>query len=317
MDYDVINAAIADIVLISKRYCESNGYDESLFERLVIALLGFYLTFGPEIFKKINVVLDSLKIYQCDAEEECIQIKKSICQSDLNPSLNPGTMWDYKYDCYSGNFIGAIPKIVYLKLDTITDALSLAHELSHVLEGVTAKKIYEDNNSFNLLRGFSKVGIRKIDNATLIESHGMTELITVTIENKILNSLSKLDVDQIINPMIKGFISELKKTKEKNIMTSGYVMMAAAFKDLIDNYCFFDLIKKYYYETQQEEFIEEFNNFDKNLNFQTLIKYADELFFSDFDYNEVMYYAPYIQKQIDIFSKTTGFKPDKRIIVLV
>ena len=43
MDYSVINAAIDDIVYIVNDYNKTRGYSVSLCERLVIALLGYYI----------------------------------------------------------------------------------------------------------------------------------------------------------------------------------------------------------------------------------------------------------------------------------
>ena len=54
MDYGLINEVIGDIIKIVNAYNKDKNYDYSVTSKLVIVLLGYYLTFGPEIFEKIN-----------------------------------------------------------------------------------------------------------------------------------------------------------------------------------------------------------------------------------------------------------------------
>lgn len=312
MDYEILNTVVSEIVSIVNLYNKRHGYDVSLCERMVLALLGYYLVFGPEIFEKIDLILDSLLIYQCETENELENVLLKYRPFIKEYTTNPGTIWDFKY--HNNKFIGAIPVIFYLKDNLIINTFSLAHEISHVIEGLSAEVVNETKDTFELNIGFSDSVVYKSDSLMKIEKQGMTELITITIENKMLNEFLKLDVDKINNCLVKEFLEQLKKYKNKNIMLDSYTVMAFMFKDFIGNDYIFELIKKYYYENQREFFIEEYNSLNENLNFEKLIKYAEKVFREEVD---PFYFMGIVQNELDILNRATGVETDKRILLFV
>lgn len=314
MDYDVINGAIDDIVWIVNQYNKEHGYDVSLCERLVLALLGYYLAFGPEIFDKINVVLEQLKIYQCSSELTCLMKKKELRPDDQKPDACPGTMWDYYFD-KNRKFIGATPSIIYYIRNLFADVFVLVHELAHTLEGVKGSIIYENDEEIKFKYGFGEYLVDKSRTGFQKEGHGMTELITVMIENKVYREFAKLDVEKIDNPLVKEFLNTLIRNKKFGIMLDSYIVMSALFKDLIDNDRFFELIKKYYFENEREFFIEEFDSWDERLSLKKIAYYADKVY--DEDLYNVSYYAGPIRKQLEVVNEVTGFKPDTKMLIMV
>lgn len=314
MDYYVINGAINDIVWIVNQYNKEHGYDVSLCEKLVLALLGYYLAFGADIFTNIDVVLEQLKIYQCESELRCILKKKELVPDDKMPDANPGTKWDYCYD-KNKKFIGAIPTIIFYEKDMLQDVFTLVHELSHTLEGVNGSIIYETDTEIKFKYGFGEYFVDKNRTGFKKEGHGMTELITITIENKVLREFRKLDPSMIVNPLVKEFIEKIKKYQDRNILLNSYGIMASLFKDLIDNEAFFELIRKYYYENEREFFIEEFNSWDERLDLKKICYYVEQVYNED-EYN-VFYYAGPIRKQLEVVNEVTGFEPDNKMLIMI
>lgn len=314
MDYDVINKAIEDIVCIVNQYNRKKGYEIEICEDLLMALVGYYVTFGPEIFKMIDVVLEQLNIYKCNTELSCISKKQELRpEYDLQDS-NPGTTWDYVFDD-NNRFVGAIPNIVYYKRTDIQDVFVLVHELSHTLEGVKAEVLYENDAEIKVKHGFGEYLFTKGRVGLKLEGHGMTELATVTIENRILKDLLKLDESMIDNLFVKEFIRRLKQYSNSNVMLNSYGLMSVLFKDLIDNERFFELLRKYYYENEREFLAEEYEAMDERLSFEKIAYYADRIWSEEF--NDIFYYSGPIQRQLDVLNQVTGFVPDQKILIIV
>lgn len=314
MDYDVINSAIEDIVCIVNRYNRTREYDIEVAEKLFLALFGYFISFGPEIFTKIDVVLEQLRLHKCNSDEECREKKLELRPDEVSPSSDPALTWDY---CYDDNrkFIGAIPNIVYSDDDSIQVVFSMIHEISHALEGVEATILYETDEEMKLRHGFGEYLVNKGRTGCVSKNHGMTELITVTIENKIFRDLCQLDETKIVNQYVSEFLSKLKKRRCISNLIDSYGLMATAFKDLIDNDCFFELIKKYYYENQRELFIAEFNGLDERLSFQKLMLYADSIYQERI--SDLFYYMEPIRKQLQILNEATGFTPEQKLLIFV
>lgn len=314
MDYEIINSAISDIIKIVNNYNKEKKYDVVLCEKLVIVLLGYYLVFGPEIFQKINLILETLNIYQCDLKQEYQSVVDKI-----NAEAGDGhkycliSMFDYKYQ--DNRFIGAVPNIIFIQKNILSDVLSIAHELSHVLEGVSAKIIIENKEFFCYEHVFEEVKVIKDNNACFRKNHGFKELVTTGVENKIMQSFLKLDKEQIDSIIIKDFLEQIKCYKGKTTLVYSYETLHLVFKDLFDNECFWDLIKKYYYENQPELLEVEFNSYANGLDLKVLINCAEHLLLSNID--EMNYYGNMVKKQVELFSEVTNFKPDKSILILV
>lgn len=318
MNYDVINQAVEDIVSIVNYYNRSLHYSVSVCEKLVVTLLGYYLVFGASIFEKINVLLEQLRICECSNEEEYKKQFRNIHstggEGELFFTFNPVVIWDYQYD-KEKQFIGAIPYILYVSDNRVTDVLTLSHELSHVLDGVSAKVIDENDSFFTIQQSFTRVFVRKEDNLMRIEEQGFSELVTVTIENRILNALLALEEDKIQSPIIKEFIQSLQFYKGKNVLSRSYLEMSGLFKDFMDNDVFFSLLKKYYYANDEDGFEAEFNSFDPELSYRKIKRCAVHM--SSLHYDEVMYYNRTLRQQIEIFNRATHFEPDQRFLIMV
>lgn len=315
MDYAIINESIEEISTLVSQYKEKKGYSNTLSEKLIISLLGYYLAFGPEVFKRIKVALDGADIHEFQTEEDYIAFKDALTpESKGYNTADPGTYWDYKYD-ENKNFIGAKPIVMYSVVSKFQDVFSLTHELSHVIEGTSAKVISEDETNLVIKNGFTERNIDKKTNMFKSTQEGITELLTVAIENKILREFLKLDPTQITNICVKNFLEENNCYQTSNVMLRSYDSMAALFKDLIDNDAFFDLIKKYHYENQAESIIDEFNSLDPRLSFNKIVAYAEQTYKENI--SSAFYYSKSIQKQIDIFNEATDAKPDKRLIIVI
>lgn len=314
MEYDILNSAVEDIVYIVNQYNKDKGYDVSLCEKLVLVLLGYYMAFGPEIFKKIDTVLNALEIHQCKDQEELIKLKKSLRPYATSVDPNPGMIWNHIYD-RNNKFIGSIPIIFFYNEGLIPDVFSLGHELSHALEGTSAQVLEETDTELKLKHGMGTYLVDKKTNRYKPKGHGMTELITIAIENKILREYLKLDPQQITNPMVKDFVGQLKSYQNNNVLLNSYSIMSGLFKDLIDSETFFDIVKRNYYDNNQETLIEEFDSMDPRLSLGRLRQYADKV--SGGEYSEAMYYAGPIQKQLDILNEKTGATPDKRLLLVI
>ena len=73
MDYDIINQVYEEIIGIVNDYTRRKNCEYEVARKLSFSLLGYYLVFGPEIFSKLNVLLDSVNIYECISEEDYIE----------------------------------------------------------------------------------------------------------------------------------------------------------------------------------------------------------------------------------------------------
>lgn len=313
MDYSVINAAIDDIVYIVNDYNKTRGYSVSLCERLVIALLGYYIVFGPSIFEKINIILESLEIYECNSEDDCCELKSTLVGS-VNSNSNPATSWDFKYD-ENKKFIGAIPRIIYTKRDIVCDSFNLIHELSHVIEGTSGKVIKEDEKHFKYKQSLCEVVVVKNNNSFFVNNIGIVELITIMIENKFFKEFLKLDVGMIDNCIVREFLQRINIYKNKNVLLDSYSITSTMFSDLINNDYFFELVKKYYYNGERELFALEYESYGDGLSFKVLVNCAEHLISGEL--YDVMYYTNILNKQIELFNKYSSYIPDKRILLFV
>lgn len=317
MDYDTLNTAISEIVYIVNDYNKKHNYTVSVCEDLVVALTGYYLAFGPSIFSKIGQVLSALEIHQADTKNECAEIKTQIRPNESNFEDDfPETIWELKCDPQTNKFLGAIPHIVYDKDNPEDATLTLAHELSHTLEGCTGQVIREDEHTITIRVGFSELTYDK-ETGLAFDGYGrgMTELITVTVENKVLREYSKLDPDNIENPLIKGFVQKANQANPGQTLAKSYLIMSGIFKDLIDNENFFDIIKERYYETDQEGFKEDFESLDSRLNFKNLTSYVEQIHNARGDAGKALRVAPEVQSQLDILNEATNSKPTKSLVL--
>lgn len=318
MDYNTINQVMEEIILIVNNYNKSKGYSVSVCEKLALALLGYYLVFGVSIFSKINIILDSLCILECETKdkymEALVRINENIKDDTLAMRYNPVTVWDYKYD-NNKKFRGAIPYIVYVESSKISDVFNVIHELSHTLDGLSASVEAEDEDLLTIKQSFARVLVKKINNSSRIEEQGFTELITISVENRTLQEFLKLDEDKVSSPLLKDFLTGLKSYRERNVLCNSYGIMAACFKDLIDNDEFINLIAKYYYDNNEELFEEEFNSYDRNLSYRQVKNCAIHLAHGGM--SEVFYYSNILKEQIALFSKATKFESDNRMLILV
>lgn len=321
MDYEIINCAIEDITKIVSAYNKDRKYSKDICDALTVALLGYYITFGPEIFKKINQVLEALVIKDFENYEKLKNCRLEDYEKIYgHPNVTiynqlivtDGCRWDFRYDA-KNKFIGAIPCIYFVKKDFVSNANILIHELSHALEGTSKKYTEDDENVY--IKGIPSMTLNKHTGLTKeMVNVGLLELLTAIIENKIIKSLIELDDTRIENETIKKYIKLTRQFKNKNILVESYIDMMAICKDFIDNDAFFELIKKYFYEQEIEMFEEEYNAISDGLNFKVLKVVANSLVRGDIDFLKA---STIISKQAKIFNEATGFKPDKRILVLV
>ncbi len=321
MDYDIINQVYEEIIGIVNDYTRRKNCEYEVARKLSFSLLGYYLVFGTEIFSKLNVLLDSVNIYECISEEDyrerAFEVAPRLRENQNVFRYNPITIWDYKYDDEK-NFLGGIPNVIYMKEElTIDNVLSIVHELSHGLEGVSASIISEDENTVFVNQGFTCIGINKETNRFRANDSGFIELMAISLENRVLNALLKLEAKKITSPLLKEFLEEIKTYKGKNVMTKSYDRLNVTFKDFIDNDAFYNLVKKYFYENDEEGFKVEYESYDSRLNYRTL-KSAAQFLASDLeDISTVLYYSEIIMKHAQLFGKATDFEPDKKLLILV
>ncbi len=314
VDYEVLNAAIDDILLIVNSYKKSNNVTVEIAEKLLLVLFGYYVSFGPQIFDKIQEVLECLRIYECEDEMDCLKTKRELIPEYPSNDCYPGTMWDYHYAKSNNEFIGAIPTIVYYRINLLQDVFVLVHELSHTLEGCKASVIYEDENLIKIKQCFSEYTITKNKTGFKKQGIGMTEFVTVAIENRILSDLVKLDAEQINNVFVRDFLSGLRRYKSVNSLLDSYSLMSGAFKDLLTSDIFFELIKKYYFENEIEIMIEEFDALGNGLSLERIIKLI-ELVYTD-ESNAFSRFES-IHREMKLFRETTGVEEDKRLILVI
>ena len=320
MDYDIINQVYGEIIEIVNAYVRRTKCSYEVARKLSFALFGYYLVMGPEIFKKINVVLDAVHIYETTSEDEyCkkVDITRFHDGYDVEVKCNPVTMWEYKIDS-NNKFLGGVPKIVYMCSNDSCNVLSIVHELSHVLEGVDAVVTREDREYVYIKQGFANVVGKKASKYFKIEDGGgFSELAAISLENRVLKEMLKLDVEQIVSPLLKEFLNGIQQYKEQNAMAKSYMELSTTFKDFIDNDTFFALLKKYFYEADEEGFKAEYESLSPALNYSSLKHSADVLAFNLTSLKQLMIYIDIVLKQVGTFSLATGFVQEKKLLILV
>lgn len=316
MDYDIINQVYEEIISIINNYVRRTNCSYEIARKLSFTLLGYYLVMGPEVFSKINTVLDDLVIFEFQDKKAYSEKLNGIKGSEIETEYNPSLTWDYKFD-EKNKFLGGIPYILYMQGDEFGDVLSLVHEFSHALEATGGEVLKEDDKFLYISQGFGIIKVRKETNAFSVERHGFSELVASSLETKVAKKLTVLDSDKLTNPLLKEFITSIKEFKGKNILARSYELLSAAFKDLMDNDEFFKLITKYFYANLEDAFMDEYNAFDKSLNYYILKNGAERLEDPDKEYAEAQYYTDRVRGQEAIFSKATNFTPDSRILILV
>lgn len=316
MDYEIINAAIKDIISLINYYNRDNRFSLEVCEYLVMVFLGYYLVFGEEIFAKINTVLEVVQIDCCLNKEDYIKVTSSLFKDEDYDFTDyyPITLWDFKYG-ENGNFRGAIPHILFLKEEDVQNFLNLSHEFSHCLEGVKAKIVKEDDKTLEYISSFTNVLINKGSNLTKFESLGMAELLTVCIENRILKSLIELDEAQIENPIVKSFLGKLNKYKGMSVLANSYTTMSALFKDFFDNDNFFELVKNYYYDNSEDDFKEGFNHLEDGLSYDKFKMCVVKLYRANIE--DLAYYGNIIREQARILNKNKKEDGIKKLLIMV
>lgn len=320
MEYDIINQVYEEIISIVNRYVRRTNCDYDVARKLSFALLGYYLVFGAGIFNKLNVLLDSVKIYQCSSKKEysdtLIEIAPRIEKIKDELLFNPITIWDYKYDA-DNKFLGGIPYIFYMSDNEISDVLSLAHEMSHGLEGTSATVVKEDDETVCISQGFTKITVNKDSNSFTEDNSGFIEVVTSSLETRILRSFLKLDISKITSPLLREFLSEIAKYKSKNVMSSSYELMNSIFKDLTDNDEFYNLIKEFFYDNNEEGFKARYEAYGNGLYYNILKEAAAYLSKDGISASSAMYYRDIVARQAAKFNQVTGYEPDKKLLILV
>ena len=317
MDYVIINQVIKEIISLTNYYNRDGKFSLDVCEKLVVVLLGYYLTFGTDIFKKINEIMEQLQIHIFNSSNEYKDCFSKYVGEDYCLGMtecNPVTFWDYKYD-NKGMFRGAIPHIFMISIDDVNDALTISHELSHSIDGLAASVIEENEEIFIYRISFTQVKVIKKNNISRILDRGFAELITVNIENRILDSWLKLDVSQIESSIVKDFLVKLKSYRGKNVIVRSYCLMSSLFKDLFDNDDFFSLIKKFYYDNDEDNFELGFNSLADGLSFDKLKRCANHLM--DCDINDVIYYGKVLNEQLKILNGKSKEEGIKKLLFIV
>lgn len=314
MDYEVINAAIGEIISIVKN-SKKEYYNERLMENLTTVLLGYYLVFGPNIFKTIVEVLETLNIYRCEDDFDYICKIKAVDNTIPNETitLQPITIMSNVSD-KNGRFIGCLPYIVYKKGNDCDEILSIGHELSHVIDAAHGEILKHDDGTCDVNIAYSRMHLdsKNINNCTQVEK-GFGEFGAVIVENKILEALKALDPNKIDYDFIKLAIYDLDMNKGN--ISDGYTMRYIAFKDLVDNPAFFELMKKYYHEkNSEEEFEKAYEALGSDLSYKRLKCYIMNMFSLDrqFDYLD---YCERIRKEVVRFNKNTQYEVKKEFVI--
>lgn len=314
MDYEVINAAIKDIISLVNYFNKDNVYKEDLMEELVIALLGYYLVFGPSLFEQIKVLLEQLHIHRYEGKNDYFKIIEKINDKVEKPNVSPVMICEYVYKD-NKMVAGVIPHILIPQSNSFMEIDNMIHELSHALQLTKADVLREDEEEFVYQQGFSKVTMVKKDNSTLIENGAFSEFITVCIENRIINALLSLDLDKVDNSFIKSILGEFKRLKGRNVLTDSYSTFQAVGKDLMDNDTFFALIKKYYYSNECEIFEEEFDSYTEEVKLKNIMGLVRSIDNDNF-YN-MMLAIETMNKKIRLFNKATNYVPSSSLVLIV
>ncbi len=314
MNYEIINDAINDIIRLVNCYNQRHNYSVELCEELVVSLLGYYLVFGPSLFKKINELLEQLHIHRYESGNDYFKIMGEINSQVEKSYVSPVMVCEYIYG--NGKMVkGVIPHILIPYSDSFMEIDNMVHELSHALQLTESKVLREDEKEFVYQQGFSRVTMVKENNSTLIENGAFSEFITVCIENRIINALFSLDGDKVNNKFVKRILGEFKKLNGHNVLTDSYSTFQAVGKDLMDNDIFFSLIKKYYYENECEIFEEEFDSYSEEVKLKNIMRLIRKIDNDNF-YN-IMLAIETIKKKIDLFNKATNFVPDSSLILVI
>ncbi len=320
MDYSIINQVYEEIINIVNDYVQKTNCEYEVARKLSFALLGYYLVFGADIFSKLNILLDSIQIYECISEEDyrekAFEIAPKLRERQQTFRYNPITIWDYRYD-EENKFLGGIPNVVYMKGSTIDNVLSITHEMSHGLEGISATVSKEDNNYVYINQGFTHITINKETNGFMVDEKGFIELVTSSLETRVLTAFLELNENYVTASLLKEFLGEIRQYKGKNVMSRSYDRLSGPFKDFIDNDSFYNLIKKYFYENNEEGFKAEYEAYDSRLKYKVLKSAAEYLASDEEDVFNTLYYSEIVMKHARIFSKATNFEPDKKILILV
>lgn len=316
MNYELINQVYEEIINIVNDYIRRKNCSYEVAKKLSFTLLGYYLVMGPEIFSKINTVLDCLTIYECLDKEEYQNTLNNIKGRTVKSEFNPILTWDYRFDD-ENKFLGAIPYILYLKGGDFENVLSLAHELSHSLEATGASVENESQEDIYISQGFGLIKVEKESGRFEIEIPGFSELVASSVETKIAQSLTSLDANQLTNPLLKEFINSISKYKNKNVLAWSYEILSMTFKDLMDNTAFFNLIKKYFYDNNEIAFKEEYHSYAEGLRYSILKYAAENLENVPKTISDILFYTSSIERQSMLFSQATHFAPDKRLLIIV
>ena len=319
MNYDILNQVYEEIIVIVNSYVRRTNCSYEVARKLSFALFGYYLVFGESIFEKLNIVLDGVNIYETVNDEDYFNTIRNIRPDTSRSSLgyNPITMWDYKYD-EKNRFLGGIPNIIYMRGNDISNVLSISHEISHVLEGTGASVTSENDKRVFIEQGFAKLEVDKESNKFKNENNGFIELCSIAVESRIASSFAKLDASKLNSPLLKEFVRGFDKYKGKNIMSRAYETLGGAFKDLIDNDVFMNLIGKYFYDNNEALFIAEFSAIDPRLKYWSIKRCALNLKdFSFEDLDNIMKNIELLKEQIRIFNEATSFVPDDKLLILV
>lgn len=202
--------------------------------------------------------------------------------------------------------------------DNVTsDVLSLAHEMSHGLEGVSATVVKEDDKTVCISQGFTKITVNKDSNSFMEDNSGFIEVVTSSLETRILRSFLKLDISKITSPLLREFLSEIAKYKSKNVMSSSYELMNSIFKDLTDNDEFYNLIKEFFYDNNEEGFKARYESYENGLYYNIIKEAAAYLSKGDISVSSAMYYRDIVARQAAKFNQVTGYEPDKKLLILV
>ncbi len=316
MDYDIINQVISELVDIVNNYNRKRGYNTFLMEDLLVVLLGYYLVFGSEIFKRIDAVLESLRIHVSYTDDDFRDILKDILPNMFvkGKEVTPLMVYDYKYR-KDGKLLGAVPNIILVSRIRKGRVFDLAHELSHTIEGTSAEILWEDREDFEFSEGFSTFSINKHDGFGPIRNSMFTELITSCIESRIANALKELDPEKIDNEFVSWFVEYIKDTDRK-VVTGSYLFPEMIYKDLFDNEVFFEMIKKYHYQNEHELWEEDFNSYTGGkVRLKELVNLADML--DPLDPIQTMKYQAIIQEKIRVFNQATNCKTSSSLILMI
>lgn len=324
MDYDYLNGIYESIIKIVNEYVAKNYYLKkveipySVASKLSLALLGYYLVLGEDIFKKINIILDSVEIVEYENRDDFAKKASEYQSIRNNEDLGPAFLkWEHRYD-KENNFLGSIPHIHYQQHGLVSDVLSIVHELSHAIEGLGAKVSMESDTSVYIAHGFVVTKYEKSTGNYKSDDMPFVEFVTSSLESRVLQKFLLIDRDKVHSPSLKDFLREAQKGNNKNLdmMSSSTNVSNLLLKDLIENDAFFNLIMKYFYDNDEMSFKEEFESYSSELYYSEL-KRAIVKLYDDPSLSTIKFYEKFINAQVKVFNAATGYKPSKKILILV